>query len=439
MKYDRSHGLLLLTPFITFVALFVISALFFNAQLSPLCTCLVAIALGLMTLPQHLPFNKRMEIALDGSSQPTIIAMCYIFIFSAVFTHVLTLIGGLQAATNIGTYLIAPQYILPGFFSIVSLFATVVGTSMGAIAAFLPIGMGIAQQLGIDSALMAGVTVGAAMLGDNLSLISDTTIAAVQTVECSMQAKFKENLKLVIPACLLTIITLTIINGQLCNLQQLSSSQTPNLRELISVSPYCIIICCALMGIDVIAVLLIGITCAIGIGIWQDYFSFIRGTGMFLEGFAQNAGGIQEVLILVLLVAALSHIVEYNGGIKYILNTLSKRINSPASAEWHIALLVFIVNAAVAINTIAILITGPVAKKIGDHIGISRARIAALIDIVACICQGILPYAPQLLLASSLSGVTTLAIMPHLHYQWFMLLVTGGSIIRTYYKNASVK
>jgi len=439
MKHTPSHGFILLAPFIIFVALFAMSAVFFNAQLSPLFMCLVAITVGLLTLPRQLTFNKRMEIALSGSSQPTIIAMCYIFIFSAVFTHVLTLIGGLQAATHIGTYLIAPAYILPGFFIIISIFATVVGTSMGAIAAFLPIGMGIAQQLGIDPALMAGITVGAAMLGDNLSIISDTTIAAVQTVECTMKAKFTENLKLVIPAALLTVITLAIINRQLYNLNALACGQTPNLRELIAVFPYCLIIGCALLGLDVIAVLLIGIVCAITIGVWQDYFSFIRGTGMFLEGFAQNAGGIQEVLILVLLVAALSHLVEYNGGIKYILNALSKRINSPASAEWHIALLVFLVNAAVAINTIAILITGPVAKKISDHVGIARARTAALIDIVACICQGILPYAPQLLLASSLSGVTTLAIMPHLHYQWFMLVVTVGSIMRTYIKETSVK
>jgi len=417
-----------------FVTLFALSALLFNAQLSPLFMCIVAIAIGLMTLPHPLPFNKRMEIALNGSAQPTIIAMCYIFIFSAVFTYVLTLIGGLQAATHLGTYLIPPAYMLPGFFGIVSIFATVVGTSMGAIAAFLPIGMGIAQQLGIDPALMAGITVSGAMLGDNLSLISDTTIAAVQTVECSMQDKFKENIKLVIPACIFTIVTLALINGQLHNLHALPPCETPNFRELLVISPYCLLIGCALLGLDVIAVLMLGIVAAVGIGIWQDYFSFIRGTGMLLEGFTQNAGGIQEVLILVLLVAALSHLVEYNGGIRYILNALSRRINTPASAEWHIALLVFLVNAAVAINTIAILITGPVAKKIGDHSGISRARTAALIDIVACICQGILPYAPQLLLASSLSGVSTLSIMPHLHYQWFMVLVTIGSIGWTYYK-----
>jgi Na+/H+ antiporter NhaC len=429
--------LIKLSPFILFVVLFICSALFFNAQLSPLFMCLIAICVGLVTIPGELSLNKRIEIALQGSCHPTIIAMCYIFIFSAVFTHLLKLIGGLQAAADIGLYCIPASYMLPGFFLVVSIFATVVGTSMGAIAAFLPIGMSIAQQLSIDPALMAGVVVGAAMLGDNLSIISDTTIAAVQTVGCTMKDKFRKNVILVIPAALLTIIALLITNQQYIDTQSILSTHTPTQAELISIIPYLLLITCALMGIDVIAVLLLGITSAITIGIWRGDFSFIRATGMFLEGFAQDSGGIQEVLLLVLLVAALSHIVEYNGGIRSVLAALSNRISSKGTAEWHIALLVFLVNAAVAINTIAILITGPVAKKIGEHVGLSRARIAALIDIIACICQGILPYAPQLLLAGSLSGVSTLAIMPHLHYQWSMVIVVIGSIAYTYYTQPS--
>ncbi len=422
------HSLL---PFITFVLLFVGTAMA-NLAISPLFICIVAIGCGLLTFARHIPFNKRMEIALNGSAQPTIIAMCYIFMFSAVFKHICKIIGGLEAATQLGIAWIEPAYILPGFFTIVSIFATAVGTSMGSIAAFLPIGMNIATTLGIDPALIAGVTVGAAMLGDNLSIISDTTIAAVQTVECRMQDKLKENIKLVIPAFLLTLAVLFFVNTQHYGNTAALPATSLGLSDYITILPYIIIVVAALLGIEVIAVLLLGIFSGMWIGIGQGVFSYTRASGLFLEGFTANCGGIQEVVLLVLLVAALSHIVEYNGGISYIVQKLSKKIGSKASAEWHTVLLVFLINAAVAINTIAILITGPVAKKIADYAGITRARIAALIDIGACICQGVLPYAPQLLLASSLSGVNPIAIMPHLHYQWCMLLVTLCSIIMTW-------
>jgi Na+/H+ antiporter NhaC len=204
---------------------------------------------------------------------------------------------------------------------------------------------------------------------------------------------------------------------------------------MITTIPYALVFVCALIGLDVIAVLVIGTFSAVAIGIWQGTFDMIRGAGIILEGFAKDSGGIQEVLILALLVAALSHIVAYNGGIEYLLNHMRKRIHTKGGAELYIAILIFLVNAAVAINTIAILITGPVAKKIGDTFGIAKSRIASLLDIVACICQGVLPYAPQLLLAGSLAGVSSIAIIPYLHYQGYILLVVIGSIIQTYVRN----
>lgn len=428
---SRPANALALIPFLVFVGLFLISALFFSSTISPLFTCLIAIIVSFFTFKQSLSLNQKVEIGIQGSAQPTVLAMCYIFIFSAVFAYTLTLIGGLNAAVNLGLYVIPIQFILPGFFIIVSLFATAIGSSMGTIAAFTPIGIGIAQQLGIEPALMTGVVVSGAMLGDNLSIISDTTIAATQTTMCEMKDKFKANVLLVIPAFILTIATLSIINYYTTTDTALAIP-TVHAYDLIKATPYALVFIFALFGIDVIAVLIIGIFSAISIGMWQGTLDIVRGTGIILEGFVKDSSGIQEVLILALLVAALSYIVEYNGGINYLLEHISTRVRSKAGAELYIALLVFLVNAAVAINTIAILITGPVAKKIGDTFGIAKTRIASLIDIVACICQGILPYAPQLLLAGSLSGISSIAIIPYLYYQGYIFLVVIGSIVHTY-------
>ncbi len=419
-----------LTPFLVFVGLFLTSALFFSSKISPLFSCLIALIYSLFTFREKIPFNKKVEVFLAGGAQPTVIAMIYIFIFSAIFTYILKLIGGTEAAVKVGMQLLPQNYILPGFFTIVSIFATAIGSSMGAIAAFLPIGMGIAQKIGTDPALMAGVVVSGAMLGDNLSIISDTTIAATQTTGARMADKFKANIKLVIPAFLLTVGILMAVGGTPST--DLIASATLTYHDAITIIPYAVVFLFALLGIDVIAVLVLGILTAIGIGIAQGTFTFVRGTSLILEGFAKDAGGIQEVLILALLISGLTYIVEYNGGITYILQLFSTRITSKGTAELYIALLTFLVSAAVAINTIAILVTGPVAKKIGDSFGLKGKRVASLLDVVACICQGILPYAPQLLLAGSLAGVSSIAIMPHLHYQWAILLVTVVSIARTW-------
>lgn len=429
MNRYATAGIIHLLPFAIFVGLFVCSLVFFNGTISPIFSCLVAITVALMLMPRHISFNKRIEIALQGSAHPTIIAMCYIYILSAVFTYTLKLIGGLDAAVQIGMRIIPESYLLPGFFTIVSLFATAIGSSMGAIAAFLPIGLGIAHKVQVDPAFMAGIVVGGAMLGDNLSIISDTTIAAVQTTHCSMKEKFSHNLRLVIPAFVFTFITLTILNGQGGYSLHALDITSIGYDHIVKTTPYMLIFVCAILGMDVIPVLLVGIIWAASIGISYRVLTFTRATGLLLEGFAHDSGGIQEVLILSLLVAALSHLVEYNGGISYILEKLSTRIKSERSAELHISLLIFLVNAAVAINTIAILITGPVAKKVGNAHGVSNARVATLIDIVACICQGILPYAPQLLLAASLAGVSTTAIMPYLYYQGYILVVLMITIL----------
>ncbi len=422
-----------LTPFIIFVSLFLISTIWFTSKISPIFSCLIAVVFSFFTFLDKTPFNKKMDIFLAGASHPTVIAMIYIFIFSSVFTYVLEQIGAISAAVFFSLKLIPCSLILPGFFTVVAIFAVAIGTSMGTIVAFLPIGIGIAQKIGVSPALMSGLVVGGAMLGDNLSIISDTTIAATQTVGARMQDKFWENLRYVIPAFLLTLIVLIFINNSITHVDLDLVVEPVGFIGLIKLIPYIIILGLALLGIDVIAVLVIGILATLVIGIFLGYFSVIESSSLILDGFTKTRS-IHEVLILALLVAGLSKIAEYNGGLDYLLKNLSKRVKSSIGAEIVISILIFLINAAVAINTIAILITGPVAKHIGDKFGVSAKRNAALLDIFSCICQGILPYAPQLLLAGSIAGISSVSIIPHLHYQFFIFVVTVLSMARTYRK-----
>lgn len=424
-----------LTPLLFFVGIFLLSGLLFAQPISPLFACLCALILAVFTFESSVPFNKKVEIFIEGSAQNTVLSMIYIFIFSAAFTYVLNLTGGTNSAVNLGLYCIPHNLILPGLFTVISFFATAIGSSMGSIAAFLPIALGIAEKTGTDFALMAGVVVSGAMLGDNLSIISDTTIAATQTTGTTMRDKFKTNILLVIPAFLITFILLYFL-GQSTNNNLVDFQGTiPTLVDIINIIPYALVIMLALFGVDVIAVLVVGFFAALILGISHGTFSITQSTHLILKSFSNDVS-IQEVLILALLLSGLSHIVQYNGGIDYILKAFQKKICTKGQAEASISLLVFLVNAAIGINTITILITGPVAKKIGDQFNIDKTRVASLIDIVACICQGILPYAPQLLLASSLAHISSMAILPYLYYQWAILVVVVCSIGHTWVQSA---
>jgi len=425
-------GWLQLTPFLLFVGIFSASTIWLGSGIEPVFAAVVAVAFSFLTFVIPTPFNKKVEIFIEGVARPTVITMGYIFIFSAVFTYVMRFIGGVDAAAAWGLYFIPPSLILPGLFTVVSIFAVAIGSSMGTIAAFLPIGIGIAHKLGMNPALMAGVVVGGSMLGDNLSLISDTTIAATQTTGCRMSDKFKMNFWLVLPAFFLTFAVLAWLNQSLTHtsLEQFFSPVVGG-YDALKILPYGLILGLALFGLDVIAVLLIGICSALGIGVWYGYFSWMAATSMIVDGFSQSRD-IQQVLLLSFFIAGLSKIVEHNGGLRFLLDRLSRRVQSRGAAEAVVAVLIFVVNAAVAINTVAILITGPVAKRIGTKFNISGKRLACILDIFSCICQGVIPYAPQLLLAGSIAGVSSVSIIPYLHYQGFMFLIATVSILRTF-------
>ena len=419
-----------LQPFFLFIGVFTgLHTWFHHAPASSksgfaIFACLVALIFSLLTFPKKKTLSEKIGVFLEGSSHPTILYMTFIFIFSSIFSFILAKSGGVPAAVDLGVWLIPPRFILSGLFITVSLFALTIGSSMGTIASFMPIALGFSKTLGIDPALISATVIGGAMLGDNLSIISDTTIAAAKTTGARMTDKFKANALLVLPAALITIAMLFFTKT---NYVALYFDQTFSLIKLISILPYIIVFGLALAGVDVLAVLVVGIITAAILGLTQGSFSFLEVTSFLFEGFYSQQGMV-NVLILVLLIAGLAKIIEHNGGIDYILNKWHPRIKSRRSAEFSIALLAFFINAAIAINTVAILITGPVAKKIGGKFKIPAKRIASILDIFACVCQGLLPYTPQLLLASAMAGISSISVMPYLYYQFAIAGVTLGSI-----------
>jgi len=287
--------------------------------------------------------------------------------------------------------------------------------------------------MGISPNLMAGIVVSGAMLGDNLSIISDTTIAATRTTGTKMVDKFKANFKLVLVAALLTVAVLTYLNFGFDVSALPSLVEKFNFLDIVVIIPYLLILLMALLGMDVIAVLVLGTLVGIAIGVAIGKFSLLEGTSFLLEGFSRDRD-IHEVLLLALMIAGLSKIVEFNGGLSYLLKKLSSGIKGKAGAEISISAFIFFINAVVAINTVAILVAGPIASQIGTRFKIEKKRVACLLDIFSCICQGILPYAPQLLLARSLADTSSVAIIPYLYYQGFIFVVVAFSIVRTFLK-----
>ncbi|MGA9530688.1 MAG: Na+/H+ antiporter NhaC family protein [Candidatus Babeliales bacterium] len=427
-KYRPLHShIFTLSPFFLFFGLFLSSTLFMQSSLSPIVFCLIALGYAFITLPSSLTLNDKIMIALQGSAQPIIITMTYIFIFSSIFTYAATAIGSIDAAVSLGLYFLPHAALLPGIFIIVSFFSLSVGTSMGAIAAFLPIAYALAQKLTIPAPLMAGIVVNAAMFGDNLSLISDTTIASIQVTHSNPLRKYKVNAMLVLLPFVATLILLVYQNS--CYSTIPFDIPIINATLWLKLIPYCIVTLLSFLGIDVLISLFIGICSTIAIGFSLNLFSLTDGLNIFIEGFRSPQSGLHETIMLVLLIGALSHIINYNGGIQSILTFFSKIAYSAFSAELTITLLVFITNCFIAINTITLIVAGPLAHTIGSHYHIRNERTAALIDIAACISQGILPYAPQLLLASTLAHTTPLAIIPYLYYQFFCIIAILGSII----------
>lgn len=393
----------------------------------PIFSAFIATIFGMFfTFTKKNSLHEKVEIFLNGAANPTILYMYFIFIFSTALSHILDKSGGLNSAISVGLAYMPTTYMLPSIFLLTSIFSFATGTSLGSIAALMPIAGGVAKTLGLNPALMASVVVSGSMFGDNLSVISDTSIAAARSTGSKMTDKFRENVYLATPPFLITLGFLFYMSDT--NIQTNLLQMTPTTNDFINVLPYALVLFLAFAGIEVLAVLGAGSLLGAAIGIMQHKFGFLEATSFIFEGFYGQKSMVR-IVILLMFISGLSKIIEHNGGFAYLLEKMSKKAKNSCQAQLLMALLTIIINVTIAINTLSILITGPIAKQLADKFKIPGGRVACLLDVAATSTQGFLPYAPMMILASSLSGTPVISIMKHLTYQPLLFVSMIVSIV----------
>lgn len=417
---SKSNGWALL-PILVFLVLFIGTGIINNDfySMPAVVGFLIALAVAFMQT-RHLKFGEKLAVAAKGVGDENIVTMCLIFLAAGAFSGAVTAAGGAESTVNLGLSLLPPQVAVIGLFIIGCFISISMGTSMGTIATLAPIAVQISDKTGFSMAICIGAVVSGAMFGDNLSMISDTTIAAVRTQGCEMRDKFKRNFFIVLPAAIATIVILFFLTrgGEFV----LSEDLKYNIWQVI---PYIVVLVGAMIGINVFVVLISGTILSIIVGLAtgtmaaSDIFTSI-GTGVT---------GMYDITVISILVACISALVRENGGFTFILEKIHNRIKSYKGAEVGIAALISLVDAATANNTIAIVIAGPIAKEISDNYEIEPSRSASLLDMFASVFQGIIPYGAQLLSAATLTGLTSFDIMPYLFYPYLMAVCGIVSII----------
>lgn len=421
-----------LLPLLLFLTMFIGSGIYYQSQavdfafyqISAPVAILPAIVLAMLLAKG--PLNSRIDTFIKGIGDNTIITMVIIYLLAGGFASVAKAIGGVDATVNLGLSLIPPSLVLPGLFVISAFIATAMGTSMGTIAAMAPIAVGVADATGMDMALAAGTVIGGAMFGDNLSIISDTTIAATRTQGCEMRDKFRLNAKIAIPAALVTLGILFALgdSGEVV--------AKPDTNPWL-VLPYLAVLVMALSGLNVMLVLFSGIVLAGLIGITQiaDY-----NVAQFSKDIYAGYTGMQEILILSMLIGGLGALMKARGGLEFIANQIDKitqRNNteqpSPRAGEISIGTAVALTNMATANNTVAIVLSGGLAKDIATRYGVDPKRSASLMDIFSCVVQGFIPYGAQVLLAASIAKLSPLALVGSIYYCGLLGLAAVISIV----------
>ncbi len=362
---------------------------------------------------RELKFDDKIKVIARGVGDDNIITMCLIFLLAGGFSGAVSAAGGVESTVNLGLSILPPSVAVVGLFVIGCFISVSMGTSMGTIAALAPIAVGISEKTGFSMAVCIGAVACGAMFGDNLSMISDTTIAAVKTQGCEMKDKFKENFFIVLPAAIVTIIILFFIT------KDGGSVTTAELDyNIVRVIPYLLVLIGALIGINVFVVLIGGIVVSLIVGVATGA---IAPTDMF-TAVGGGVTGMYDITVISIVVACIVALMKEYGGIEFILKIFKKFIKGPKGAEVGIAGLALAVDCCTANNTVAIVMAGPIAKEISTEYGVDPRRSASLLDIFASVGQGLIPYGAQLLSAATLTGLTPFDIIPYMYYPILMVV-----------------
>jgi len=412
MEKEKKGRAIALLPIGVFLIIFLGAGIVFKDFYAMPAIVAFLIALFVAFLQnKELSFNKKIEVIAKGVGEENIITMSLIFLCAGGFSGAVTAAGGVDSTVNLGLSLIPAHFAVAGLFLIGCFISVSMGTSMGTIAALAPIAVGISEKTGFALSICIGAVVCGAMFGDNLSMISDTTIAAVKTQGCEMKDKFKANFFIVLPAAIVTVLIFWFAT------RNMNFHMEENLSySLWEVLPYMVVLLGALIGINVFVVLISGIVISLIVGVSMGHIALSE---MF-QVVGNGVTSMYDITVISIIVACIVSLVKEHGGIQFILNLIKSKINGRRGAEFGIALLALFVDACTANNTVAIVMTGPIAKEISEEFDVDPRRSASLLDMFTSVGQGIIPYGAQLLSAATLTGLTPLQIIPNLYYPLLM-------------------
>lgn len=404
---SNKKGIIALSPLLVFIVLYLVTSIiardFYKV---PITVAFMISSIFAVAISGRLPLKKRIETFSRGAGTGNLMLMLWIFVLAGAFANSAKVMGSIDATVNLTLTLLPAQMLLAGLFLAACFISLSIGTSVGTIVALVPIAAGIAQSTGTPIAMMTAVVVGGAFFGDNLSFISDTTIAATQTQGCRLSDKFRVNTFIVAPAALLILLIYAFMGS---SVQEPAS--IPQI-ELMKVVPYLVVLITAVFGMNVMAVLTLGLMLTGIIGMLNGSYDMY---GWF-KAMGDGILGMGELIIITMMAGGLLEIVRVNGGIDFIIQKLTAKVSSKRGAEFSIAALVTLTNICTANNTVAIITVGGIAKQIGDRFGVDNRKCASLLDTFSCFTQGIIPYGAQLLMAAGLARLNPIDIMPYLYY-----------------------
>ena len=416
-------GLMALSPLAVFITLYLVTSIaagdFYKV---PITVAFMTASIYAVVISGGIPLTKRIDTFSRGASTGQMMLMIWIFILAGAFANSAKAMGSIDATVNLTLALMPPQMLLAGLFLAACFISLSIGTSVGTIVALTPIAAGVATQTGSSVAMMTAIVVGGSFFGDNLSFISDTTIAATQTQGCKLSDKFRVNSFIVVPTAVVIFIVYILMGAEV---------QQPNdipVLEPMKVIPYLAVLITAIFGMNVMAVLTLGIVLTGIIGLLNGSYDLYGWFGSMGNGIVSMG----ELIIITMMAAGLLALIKQQGGIDYIINLLTRHVSSKRGAELSIAALVSLVNVCTANNTVAIITVGGIAKHIGDRFGLDNRKCASILDTFSCFTQGLIPYGAQMLMAAGLAELNPIAILPYLYYPFSIGIATILAIVLRY-------
>ena len=416
----KNKGLIALSPLGVFVILYLVTSIvagdFYKV---PITVAFMVSSIYAIVIAKDKPLKERVDIFSRGAGSSQMMLMIWIFLLAGAFAHSAKMMGSIDATVNLTLHLLPSQMLLAGLFLAACFISISIGTSVGTIVALTPIAVGVAQQTGTDIALMTAVVVGGSFFGDNLSFISDTTIVATSTQGCKLSDKFRVNSFIVIPAALVILIVYYIMGANIHAAHQTGAV------EWIKVIPYLIVLVTAIFGMNVMAVLTLGIILTGCIGMLTHSFDVFG----WMKSMSDGMIGMGELIIITMMAGGMLELIKHQGGIEFIIQRMVKHIHNKRGAELCIGALVGLVNVCTANNTVAIITVGGIAKQIGDRYGVDNKKAASILDTCSCFIQGLIPYGAQLLIAAGLATINPVSIIPFLFYPFAIGVATLLSIL----------